>query len=178
MDHLLRLEHQALLHLDAVLVWDTTRPNELKRGNPTRGRPHGTLFGGLLRCDACGGPITTINGSRHGCSTHKDKGPTACSSSATWRRSDVDQRLLAELREDLLSPEALAEAQITVKHLLAELDGGQERAQAAARRRGVELDREIQRIVDAIVAVGASEALAARLRDAELERKTLQATLE
>lgn len=159
-------------------LWDQTRPNELKRGNPTRGRPHGTLFGGLLRCDACGGPITAINGSRYGCSAHKDKGPTACTSSATWRRTDVDQRLLAELREDLLSPEALAEVQTTVKRLLAELDGGQERAQAAARRRGVELDREIQRIVDAIVAVGASEALAARLRDAELERKTLQATLE
>lgn len=163
--------------IDATL-WGQTRPQELKRGNPTRGRPHATLFGGLLRCDTCGGPIIAINASRYGCSAHKDKGPTSCRNAATWRRTDVDNRLLAELREDLLSPAALAEVQTTVRRLLAELDGGQERAQAAARRRGAELDREIQRIVDAIVTVGASEALATRLRAAELERKTLQATLE
>ncbi|WP_431276907.1 recombinase family protein [Variovorax ureilyticus] len=158
-------------------LWDQTRPQQLKRGNPTRGRPHGTLFGGLLRCDACGGPIIAINGSRYGCSAHKDKGPTSCANAATWRRTDVDQRLLSELRADLLSQEAIAEVQSTVRRLLAELDGGHERAQAAARRRGVELDKEIQRIVDAIVTVGASEALAARLRSAELERKAIEATL-
>lgn len=159
-------------------LWEKTRPHELKRADPTRGRPHATLFGGLLRCDTCGGPITAVNSSRYGCSAHKDKGPTSCKNSATWRRTDVDQRLLSELREDLLSPAALAEVQTAVKRLLAELDGGHERAQAAARRRGKELDAEIQRIVDAIVTVGASEALAARLRAAEMERKTLQATLE
>jgi site-specific DNA recombinase len=159
-------------------LWDKTRPGTLARGEGKRGRPHGTLFGGLLRCDTCGGPIIAINASRYGCSAHKDKGPTSCVNSATWRRTDVDQRLLSELREDLLSPAAIAEVQHAVRRLLVELDGGHERAQAEARRRGVELDREIQRIVDAIVAVGASEALATRLRAAELERKTLEATLQ
>ncbi|MGJ7526837.1 hypothetical protein [Variovorax sp. GB1P17] len=90
---------------------------------------------------------------------------------------DVDQRLLSELREDLLSPTAIAEVQNAVRRLLVELDGGHKRARAEVRRRGVELDREIQRIVDAIVTVGASEALATRLRAAELEHKTLEATL-
>jgi hypothetical protein len=95
-------------------LWDQTRPIELKRSNSTRAAPwHAVRWPAALRCDACGGPITAINGSRYGCSAHKDKGPTACSSSATWRRTDVDQRLLAELREDLLSPEALAEVQTT-----------------------------------------------------------------
>ena len=163
--------------IDAEL-WNRTRPRELKRENPTRGRTHSTLFGGLLRCETCGGPITAINTSRYGCSAHKDKGPTACANSATWRRSDVDRRLLAELREELLSPASLAEVQAAVRRLLAELDGGHERAQAAARRRAADLDKEIRRIVDAIVTVGASEALATRLREAELERKTLQVTLE
>ncbi len=159
-------------------LWEQTRPQQLLRANPTRGRPHGTLFGGLLRCDTCDGPIIAINGTRYGCSAHKEKGPTACANAATWRRSDVDQRLLSELREDLLSPSALAEVQATVRRLLDEMDSGHERVQAAAKRRSVELDREIERIVDAIVTVGASEALANRLRAAELERKTLQATMQ
>ncbi|MBP6894296.1 MAG: recombinase family protein [Pseudacidovorax sp.] len=162
--------------LDQAL-WDSTRPLALKRA-PGRGRPHATLFGGLLRCATCGGAITAISSVRYGCSAHKDKGPTACPNSATWRREDVDHRLLAELREDLLSPAAMAEVQTTVRRLMADLDGGHERAQADARRRGAELDKEIKRIVDAIVAVGASEALATRLRAAELERKTLEATLQ
>lgn len=159
-------------------LWDATRPQRLLHHNPGRGRPHATLFGGLLRCAACGGPIVAINKARYGCSAHKDKGPTACPSAATWPRKEVDQRLLSELRADLLSPDALAEVHATVRRLLAELSHDQDRAEAAARKRAADLDAEIARIVDAIVAVGASEALAARLRAAEIERKTLQATLD
>ena len=158
-------------------LWDQTRPRQLNIKNPTRCHAHATLFGGLLRCDACGGPIIAINARRYGCSAHKDKGPSAYPSTATWLRADVDQRLLSELRDDLLSPTALVEVQATVRGLLAELKVGQDRAQADARRRMAELDGEIKRVVDAIVAVGASEALASRLRAAEIEHKTLQATL-
>ena len=159
-------------------LWEQTRPRQLVYTNPARGRPHATLFGGLLRCDTCGGPIIAINTRRYGCAAHKDKGPSACASTSTWLRQDVDQRLLAELREDLLSPSALAEVQAKVRALLAELKSGQERAQADARRRIAELETEIKRVVDAIVAVGASEALASRLRAAEMEHKTLQAALQ
>jgi site-specific DNA recombinase len=159
-------------------LWEATRPRQLLHTNPTRKHAHTTLFGGLLRCDICGGAVTAINVNHYGCSTHKDKGPTACPSNATWRRQDVDQRLLSELRSDLLSPEALADVQSTVRRLLAEQIEGQERAQATARRRSAELEGEIGRIVDAIVSVGASDALASRLRATELERKTLQATME
>lgn len=159
-------------------LWDATRPKQLLRADPSRGRPHGTLFGGLLRCDVCGGPIIAVNSVRYGCSAHKDKGPTACPSRVTWPRQELDRRLLAEVREDLLSPTALAEVHTTVRRLMAEMEGDQDRAVADARRRAGELDTEIGRIVDAIVAVGASEALATRLRAAEIERKALQATLD
>ena len=157
-------------------LWSQTRPVQRKKRSGN-GRPTSTLFGGLLRCETCGGPVIAVSARRYGCSAHKDKGPTACANSATWKRVDVDHRLLAELREDLLSPSALAEVEEVVHRLLAEMDNGQEKARTAANRRGTELDKEIERIVQAIVAVGASEALAARLRTAEQEKKALQATL-
>ncbi len=172
------VREQPELRIIEQALWEQTRPARRQQHRHAGYRTHGTLFGGLLRCDACGGPIIAINGTRYGCSAHKDKGPTACPNAVTWRRTDVDQRLLAELREDLLSPSALAELQTVVRTLLAELDGDHDRAQAAARRRSAELDREIQRIVDAIVTIGASEALATRLRAAELERKALHETME
>lgn len=157
-------------------LWQQTRPVQRKKWSG-KGRPQTTLFGGLLRCATCSGAIIAINSTRYGCSAHKDKGPAACANSATWRRKDVDHRLLAELREDLLSPSALAEVEQVVRRLLAEMDNGQEHARASAGRRAAELDKEIERIVQAIVTVGASEALATRLRAAELEKKALQATL-
>ncbi|WP_225782776.1 recombinase family protein [Xenophilus sp. Marseille-Q4582] len=155
-------------------LWDQTRPVQRKKWSGN-GRPTTTLFGGLLRCETCGGPVIAVSALRYGCSAHKDKGPTACANSSTWTRKDVDYRLLAELREDLLSPSALAEVEEVVRRLLTEMDSGHEQARAAAVRRAAELDKEIERIVQAIVAVGSSDALADRLRAAELEKKTLQA---
>lgn len=166
------------LRIISAELWERTRPQQLQRVKPARGRPHGTLFGGLLRCTACGGPIIAINASRYGCAAHKDKGPTACASTLTWRRADVDTRLLTELREDLMLPESAAELQATVRQLLSDIEAGHEQAHASARRRLAELDRDIARLVDAIVSVGASEALAERLRAAELERKGIEQALQ
>lgn len=148
------------------------------RGAPQRRRGQRisrTLFGGLLRCSACGGPVVAVNGQRYGCNAHKDRGPTVCANAATAPREKVDKRLLAEVRDELARPAALVELHAEVRQLVAEYRRESSAGADAGRRRAVELEGEISRLVDAIVQVGASEALSARLKAAEAERARLAA---
>ena len=134
-----------------------------------------TLFGaGALRCAACGAAVVAINAQRYGCSARKDRGPSVCPSGATVRREALERRLLAVLREDLLAPAALAEVRAEVRRLLREHARAASSGQEAAQGRLQALQGEIARLVDAIAAVGISEALQARLAAAEAERAALQ----
>ena len=83
---------------------------------PTRGARAGrgaspkTLFGGMLRCSECAGAIVAIDSRHYGCSVHKDRGASVCASSSTWPRTVVDRRLVAEVRDELMRPEARVQA--------------------------------------------------------------------
>jgi DNA invertase Pin-like site-specific DNA recombinase len=142
-----------------------------------QGRPPRTLFGGLLRCQACAGPMVAVNSHRYGCNTYKDRGPTACTNSATVSRDVVDRRMLTEVRTELEAPAALAELQAAVREALAEHTRASTAGEAKTRHRLAELDGEIGRLVDAVVAVGVSPALSQRLQAAEDEVRTLRAEL-
>jgi DNA invertase Pin-like site-specific DNA recombinase len=136
-----------------------------------------TLFGGLLRCQDCGGPMIAINRERYGCNVHKDRGPTVCANGRTVLRDVVDGALLAEVRDELLAPDALTDLQALVRQELArrraDAAGGAEEAQ----RRRDELAGEIGRLVDGIARIGASAALVERLRQAEAEHARIVASL-
>ncbi|MEO5735764.1 MAG: zinc ribbon domain-containing protein [Rubrivivax sp.] len=55
-----------------------------ERNGPARGTRRGggsaprTLFAGLLRCPACGGPMNAIDARRYGCNARHDRGATVC----------------------------------------------------------------------------------------------------
>lgn len=143
-----------------------------KRG----GRPPRTLFGGLLRCPTCAGPVIAVDARRYGCGVHKDRGEAACANAHTVPRRAVDMRLMAVLREDLLQPGALAELHTEVREALAEARrhaGGDE-----ARSRLSQLQGEVERLVDAIAKIGLSEGLASRLKAAEAECRQLESQLK
>jgi DNA invertase Pin-like site-specific DNA recombinase len=154
-------------------LWQAVR--ERQRTGPARGTRTGrgasprTLFAGLLRCAACGGPIVSIDARRYGCSRHADRGAAVCASGEAWPRSAVDQVLLTVVREELLSPAALAEMHQAVR----ELQRARQPRKDAAPARLAALQREIERLVDAVAQVGLSDALRARLAAAEAERLAL-----
>jgi hypothetical protein len=89
-----------------------------------------------------------------------------------------DNWLLAEVREELLSPEALGTLQREVVALLADMQRQASGEAAAAPRQLKALDAEIARLVDAVAAVGISPALQQRLRTAEAERERLAHLIE
>jgi hypothetical protein len=139
-------------------------------GGVGAGRRPTTLFGGMLRCGSCGGAISAISARLYGCTVRKERGPSVCAGVFAPRR-DVDARILSLLREELLSPAALAQVQRDVKDVIASAAEGR-RGDAA---RLADKEAEIARLVDAIARFGMSEALESRLRAAERERDAFRA---
>lgn len=173
-------EDPALRIVDEAL-WQAVR--DRARTGPARGTRTGagavprTLFTGILRCHGCGAAVVAINRERYGCSARKDRGPTVCANARTIRREVLDKRLLAEVREELLAPEALRDLRREVQAELASAVAGLDTGRDAACRRLDALQGEIGRLVDAVAQVGLSAALAARLQAAEAEQHQLQRQL-
>jgi len=156
-------------------VQDRTRNGPARGTRTGKGASPRTLFGaGMLRCYLCDGPIVGVNGERYGCSIHKDRGKAVCANARTVARELVDRRLLAELREELLTPGTVRDVRAAVAKMIGDVTRQTGAAQAAWRKRAAEIDGEITRLVDAIAAVGLSPALQQRLADAERERRELE----
>lgn len=156
-------------------LWHAVQTRE--RRGPARGTRSGsgavprTLFGGgILRCYACGAAVVAINRERYGCSARKDRGPTVCPSGNTVKRQLLDTRLVSELRDELLTDDSLRQLRSEVAAILSAAAREAGAGSANARRRLVDLDAEIGRVVNAIAVVGISPALQAKLRTAEAER--------
>ncbi len=133
------------------------------------GRPGVTLFGGLLRCPHCSGPLIAIDRRSYGCSARKDRGASVCPG-FTLPRKRVDEALLAFVRLMIESPGTGAAFEREMREQMAEDDSGRE---TDADRLRV-LDKQIDRLVEAVATMGVSESLAARLRAAETERAALR----
>jgi len=83
-----------------------TRAAHANRLNSTH-RPR-YLLSGLLECGVCGGAYFKRGQDRYGCSNHVMSGP--CANSRTVRRVEIEERVMAGLREKLMAPEAAAKA--------------------------------------------------------------------
>jgi len=133
---------------------------------PKRGPPPKTLFGGLLKCGRCGGAVIAVDAYSYGCGAKKDRG--TCAGIRAPRRA-VDARLVSAVRDDVLGADALAYLRRQVREIYSQAQREAEAAQRGAGDRRAELQAEVDRLVDAIAKVGASDALAHRLRQAEAE---------
>jgi site-specific DNA recombinase len=160
------LEREDLRIVDQQ-AWNAVRArmNHLE-ASPRKGPPPRTLLGGLLRCAECDGAVIAINKDSYGCAAHKDRGVTVCSGVSASRRG-IERRLLAYLRDELLSPASLSQLHAEVRRL--------EAAEQAPARQSADRDREkvlraeVARLVEAIASIGVSPALTTRLRAAEAE---------
>ena len=174
-------EQQDLRIVDAR-TWELARERIAKkaaRGQAVAqankgGRPTRTLFGGLLRCANCGGPVVATDSRVYSCSIHKDRGPTACSSKLQVRRKDLDSRLLSVVQHELRRPDALLEFQTEVRTQLAAHSERNGKDSNDARQRLTQIQMEIDRLVDAIASVGGSTALMKRLQLLEKEAAELE----
>jgi DNA invertase Pin-like site-specific DNA recombinase len=102
-------EHPGLAIVDAE-TFDAVQARLRSRAQPNGGGSlprH--LLSGILRCGACGAPMTIVDRYRYGCSRAKNRG--TCSSRVRVPRKAAETALLAGIRQNLLSEEAFQQFQ-------------------------------------------------------------------
>ncbi|HSZ91091.1 MAG TPA: recombinase family protein [Acetobacteraceae bacterium] len=132
------------------------------------------LFSGLMRCGVCGGGFSKISAQHFGCSTARNKGPTACTNLRTIRRDDLETTVLGALRERLMDPDAF---QVFAREFTAEWNRLQGNDAAEQIARTGELQRvrqQIERLVDAITEGMPAAAVRDRLGILEQRRLALE----
>jgi site-specific DNA recombinase len=133
------------------------------------------LLSGLLVCGSCGGGYTIIGPDRYGCATRRSKG--TCSNAVAIARFEIEERVLAGLRERMMAPELVAAFIDEFNAELRRLAGDAEAEGAAAQRALADADRKIASIVKAIEDGAYSSTLKERLAVLEMEKAAATAKL-
>jgi DNA invertase Pin-like site-specific DNA recombinase len=109
------------------------------------GRPTVTLLSGLLVCDNCGSRFIAVDQRCYGCASHKNGGPAACANTARVNRQRTESLILAEIETEILSDEAVVQAQKAIRE---ELQRAQDtnRAIVPASIRRAKLDAEADKL--------------------------------
>lgn len=136
------------------------------------------LFSGLMRCGVCGGGFSKISAAHFGCSTARNKGTTQCANRLTIRRDVLEATVIDGLKSRLMDPDLF---KIFAKTFVDEWnrlqsESGAERARLSAERDRIE--RQIDRLVDAIADGSPAERLTEKLRGLEQRRLLLVRDLE
>ncbi len=132
------------------------------------------LLSGLLKCAECGGSYTIVAKDYWGCSARRQTG--TCTNRATIRSAEAEQRVWVAVREEMLHPDVIAA-------YIDEMQKGApavRRARIAARagedRRLAEIEREQDRITDAVIAGVQPERLKPRADALAAERAAIEAS--
>jgi DNA invertase Pin-like site-specific DNA recombinase len=91
-------------------IWDRAQAMRAELGGrkrPEYARRPKHLLSGLIRCGSCGGAYTMCSTERMACVAYRQKG--TCKNARTVKMVELTERVLAGLRERMLSPESFAE---------------------------------------------------------------------
>jgi site-specific DNA recombinase len=144
-------ERRRLVH--QLYSVDSARPGIMRAR--AVGSPY--VFSGLLQCADCGASITVVSGCwakrqdvRYGCSLHYSRGLGACGNNLLIARRELETKLLAGLQEKVLHPDVVEYTIQRCQEAInrqAKLHVGE--AGQLLRRQAV-VEREVQRLTDAI----------------------------
>jgi DNA invertase Pin-like site-specific DNA recombinase len=155
-------------------LWQAVRARfatPARLGGSQKGKRPTTLFGGLLRCGICGGAVVAVNPRLYGCAARKDRGPSVCPG-VYGQRTIIDARLMGEARSMVLDPATLADLTDRTARAIKQRLKGTDHS-----KRRDDLDAQISRVVEAIAAVGGSDALVTKLRELEARREAVPETV-
>lgn len=130
---------------------------------------------GLLICGCCDGKYSIIGKQRYGCRNHFRQG--TCSNNRTIRRDLIEQRVLAGLREKLVSPDSVADgvrAFIETKNR----ENHERRAQGEIDRQALaKIDRSTASLIKAIEDGMYQPAMKTRMEELEAKKSEIEARL-
>ncbi len=137
------------------------------------------LLSGKMTCGRCNGSmVMSGSGQRFVCSPHREKGNAVCTNGRSAKGADIAARVLAALRDRLLTPDivasAMKEARLEMEKRNREVRGRRGKLEtdlAEAKRRS---DRLIDQVADGVLSGAAIKEKLATLED---KRATLEAEL-
>jgi hypothetical protein len=146
-------------------------PSQLSFGPLNRAHRRRFLLSGLLVCGCCGAGYTIMAKDRYGCAGQRSKG--TCQNHRTISRQEIEARILKALKQNLLTPELVAEFarayQEEVNRLVREASG--RTAEFEAKLAGAQ--RKIDGIMRAIEDGLYQPSMKARLAELEAEKAAL-----
>ena len=123
------------------------------------------LLSGLLECGVCGGSYAKRGQDRYACSNYIMSG--SCSNSRTIRRVEIEERVMAGLREKLMAPEAAAEAMQAYAEETNRLNRERRASGATDRKELADIEKKIATMLDVIEDGGYSRGMIDRMRELE-----------
>ena len=123
------------------------------------------LLSGLLECGMCGGSYAKRGQDRYACSNYIMSG--SCSNSRTVRRVEIEERVMAGLREKLMAPEAAAEAMTAYAEETNRLNRERRASGATDRKELADIEKRIASMIAAIEEGGYVRGMSDRLRELE-----------
>ena len=130
------------------------------------------LLSGLLRCGQCGGAFTIVRPEKYGCATHREKG--TCANSRQISIDQLERRVLSGIKKHLFDPELLAEFVREFHREFKRLLGSSTGKRSHSERRLAQINKQIKRIVDAIMEGTDTPALRSTLLDLEKNKVEIE----
>ena len=146
---------------DDAGYWDRRRPRY--------------LFSGLMKCGSCGGGVVNLNAHRIGCASARNKG--TCDNNRTLKRDDVELAILDGLKDHLMAPELFAVFCEEYTRQLNKLRMGHNAARSGIEARLAKIDRELDKLVDAICDGIPASKVKDKMWELENEKNELDAKL-
>lgn len=158
-------------------TWETAQTRRADAGGAhlTHRRRPKRVLSGLLRCGICGGSYIVRTRGYVGCSRRMNTG--TCDNNRDVAMSEIETRVIAALRQHLLSPEAVALAVETYRAERQKLAREHARTRAQSERELADIKRRIAHVVAAIETGADPGPLVARLSELEAQRRQTEARL-
>ncbi|UYO01405.1 MAG: zinc ribbon domain-containing protein [Devosia sp.] len=166
------MPHLAIVDRTIFGLASARKADRSQSSGPVAARPKHFLSG-LTKCGCCGASYTVMGNDRIGCAGFRERGD--CDNNRTIARSHVEQRVLEALDHYLADPEAIAEYVAEYHRVRRELAETKSSQRDSLTNRLADLDRQIESLVDLVVAGRVTDALLDRLRGLETEREALRA---
>jgi DNA invertase Pin-like site-specific DNA recombinase len=133
------------------------------------------LLSGLMKCGACGASYTKCGLNRFACAGARDR--ATCSNTLTIRGDELESAILEGLKTRLMEPalfeEFAREFMAEVNRQRSALSGEKTRTRSEL----AQIERQIERLVDAILGGADAQAINVRLKDLEADKRRLTAAL-
>src|SRR6185436_1787490 len=152
--------------------------SQLTNGKARGGRLPKYLLSGLLKCALCGSSFIISGVGRYACNGHISRGSSVCTNSVRVAKKLVDDRCLAALREELLTPDAVEQIIRKTTRLIAARNRERQPEREHLQRLLTKVETEIMNIMSAIKAGILTASTKAELEQAEAERERLREALK